>query len=42
LNLFNYVLALFCAKFICSSAFRNPVLGGNNVKVVCERVWRVD
>ena len=25
LNLFNYVLALFRAKFSCNSAFRNPV-----------------
>ena len=26
LNLFNYVLALFRAKFTCNSAFRNIVL----------------
>ena len=26
LNLFNYVLALFRAKFTCNSAFRNTVL----------------
>ena len=25
LNLFNYVLTLFCAKFACNLAFRNPV-----------------
>ena len=25
LNLFNYVLALFCAKFACDSIFRNLV-----------------
>ena len=25
LNLFNYVLALFRAKFVCNSVFRNPV-----------------
>ena len=25
LNLFNYVLALFHAKFVCNSGFRNPV-----------------
>ena len=37
-NLFNYVLALFSAKFACNSAFRNLVLGGNNVRVVCDRV----
>ena len=38
LNLFNYVLALFRAKFAYNSAFRNLYLGGNNVRVVCERV----
>ena len=26
LNLFNYVLVLFHAKFACNSAFRNTVL----------------
>ena len=25
LNLFNHVLALFCAKFICISAIRYPI-----------------
>ena len=25
LNLFNYVLALFCAKFACNSTLKNPV-----------------
>ena len=41
LNLFNYVLALFLAKFACNSAFRNLVLGDNNVRVVCEsvKIW---
>ena len=38
LNLFHYVLDLFRAKFACNSAFRNPFLGGNNVRFVCERV----
>ena len=27
LNLFSYVLALFCAKFACNSTFRNPIFG---------------
>ena len=40
LNLFNHVLALFHAKFTCNLAIRYLYLGGNYVKVVCEKVWR--
>ena len=38
LNLFNYVLALFYAKFACNSHLETLYLGGNNVRVVYERV----
>ena len=38
LNLFNHVLALFHAKFTCNLAIRYLYLGGNYVKVVCEKV----
>ena len=32
------LLALFRTKFACILAISNPVLGGNHVRVVCERV----
>ena len=38
LNLFNHVLALFHAKFACNQQFDTLYLGGNHVRVVCERV----
>ena len=40
LNFINHVLALFRDKFACNIAVKNMYLGGNHVRVVCERVWR--
>ena len=42
LNLFNYVLALFLAKFVIIQHLETLYLGGNNIRVECERVWRFD
>ena len=38
LNLFNHMLALFCTKFACNLAIDTLYLGGNYVRVVCERM----
>ena len=40
MNLFNHVLALFCAKFVCNLEIRYPVLVGNYVRVVREEISR--
>ena len=38
LNLINHVLALFRDIFACNTALRTLYLGGNHVRLVCERV----